>query len=107
MTTSIDSNVIVALWWTSNSLNRIAERMLTRADKAGRLVISAPVYAELMGDPGRSEPEVNEFLRETGISVDWNLDEIIWRQAGTAYRAYTKRRRSEEKPSRAEYWRIS
>lgn len=94
MTTSIDTNVIVALWWDSNALNRMAEKVLVRAASAGKLVISAPVYAELMGDPGRTESEVAGFLRETGISIEWTFDEGIWREAGKAYRDYIQRRRS-------------
>jgi predicted nucleic acid-binding protein len=94
MTTSIDSNVIVALWWEQDPLNRVAAKMLVQAQKQGRLVIPAPTYAELMGDPKRSETELDEFLAETGILVDWVLDEDIWREAGRAYRGYIHRRRS-------------
>jgi predicted nucleic acid-binding protein len=94
MTTSIDSNIIVALWWESDALNSIAAKMLARAGKQGRLIISAPVYAELMGDPKRTEADLNEFLRNTGILIDWTLDEKTWREAGRAYRGYVQRRRS-------------
>jgi hypothetical protein len=93
MTTSIDSNIIVALWWQSDPLNSIATKMLNQAHQAGRLVVSAPVYAELMGDPIRTEAELNEFFRDTGISVDWALEERVWREAGRANRGYIQRRR--------------
>jgi predicted nucleic acid-binding protein len=94
MTTSIDSNIIVALWWKEDALNSIAAMMLVRAGKQGKLIISAPVYAELMGDPKRTEADLNEFLRNTGILIDWTLDEKTWREAGRAYRGYVQRRRS-------------
>jgi predicted nucleic acid-binding protein len=95
MTTSIDSNIIVALWRQDDPLNDIAAKMLIRARKQGRLIVSAPVYAELMGDPRRTESELNEFLRDTGIFIDWTLDERTWREAGRAYQGYVQRRRSE------------
>jgi hypothetical protein len=94
MTTSIDSNIIVALWRESDALNSIAAKMLARAGKQGKLVVSAPVYAELMGDPKRTETALNEFLLDTGILIDWTLDEKTWREAGRAYRGYVQRCRS-------------
>jgi predicted nucleic acid-binding protein len=94
MTTSIDSNIIVALWWQSDPLNGIAAKMLDQARRQGKLVVSAPVYLELMGDPSRVEADLNEFLRDTGILIDWTLDEWAWREAGRAYQGYVQRRRS-------------
>jgi predicted nucleic acid-binding protein len=94
MTTSIDSNIIVALWRQDDPLNGIAAEVLNQARKRGRLVVSAPVYAELMGDPSRTETGLNEFLRDTGILIDWTLDESVWREAGRAYQGYVQRRRS-------------
>ena len=92
MTTSIDSNIIVALWRQDDPLNDIAAKMLIRARKQGRLIVSAPVYAELMGDPRRTESELNEFFLDTDISVDWTLEEKVWREAGRANRGYIQRR---------------
>jgi hypothetical protein len=92
MTTSIDTNIIVALWRNTDSSNRVAAELLDQAQKRGRLVVSAPVYAELMADPARSENELNEFAARTGIAVDWNIDEDVWREAGRAYRGYARRR---------------
>ncbi|MGA7833478.1 MAG: type II toxin-antitoxin system VapC family toxin [Terracidiphilus sp.] len=95
MTTSIDSNIIVALWRQDDPLNGIAATMLNQARKQGGLAISAPVYAELMGDPRRTESELNEFLQDTGILIEWTLDERAWREAGRAYQGYVARRRTE------------
>jgi len=94
MTTSIDSNIIVALWWQNDPANRLAAQMLLKAKRKGRLVVSAPAFAELMGDPKRSETELESFFAEAGISVEWNLEEEIWRGAGKAFQAYVERRRS-------------
>jgi predicted nucleic acid-binding protein len=94
MTTSIDTNIIVALWLKSDPLNRTAAELLERAHEAGELVISAPVFAELMGDPARNEAELSAFLVDTGVSVDWIMPEAAWREAGRAFQGYIRRRRS-------------
>lgn len=94
MMTSVDSNIIVALWWQADPLNSIAAKLLSQAHRQGRLFVSAPVYAELMGDPKRTETGLDQFFRETGISIDWTLEEFIWREAGRASRGYFQRRRS-------------
>jgi hypothetical protein len=91
--TSIDSNVIVALWWQADPLNGTAATMLNRARRLGNLVVSAPVYVELLGDPSRDEAGLDIFLEDTGILVDWTLDEKVWRAAGRANRGYIQRRR--------------
>jgi hypothetical protein len=94
MTTSIDSNIIVALWRRDDPLNGMAAKMLSDARKKGSLVVCPPVYAELMGDPSRTEFDLDEFFRDTGILIDWTLDEKAWREAGRAYQGYVLRRRS-------------
>jgi predicted nucleic acid-binding protein len=93
MTTAIDTNVIAALWDADPSLSSAANSVLDSASGRGRLVISAPVFAELMAVPRRGEAFLDGFLRDTGISVDWELDEVIWRAAGQAFQAYSGRRR--------------
>jgi predicted nucleic acid-binding protein len=93
MTTSIDSNIVVALWFKSHSANSVAARLLGEAQKLGELVISAPVYAELMGDPARSESQLDRFAAETGISIEWKIEEDTWREAGRAYSEYARRRK--------------
>ena len=61
----------------------------------GTLVAAAPVFAELIAAPGRSEKFVGSFFEETGIGVDWELNEQIWRLAGRAFQAYAERRRKQ------------
>jgi hypothetical protein len=51
--------------------------------------------AELIAAPGRSEAFVGSFFDETGIGVDWELPEQIWRLAGRAFQAYAERRRKQ------------
>src|SRR5229473_7177907 len=93
MTTAIDTNVIVALWDAEDSLHRPARAALDKAFNEGTLVISGAVYAELMATPGRTEAFVDGFCEETGIEVEWELGERVWRVAGAAFQSYAARRR--------------
>jgi predicted nucleic acid-binding protein len=88
MTTAIDTNVIVALWDTDRALNSVARSALDAALRRGSLIVPAPVFAELMACPGRDEKFVDAFFGETGIMVDWNLSETVWRKAGQAFQAH-------------------
>jgi predicted nucleic acid-binding protein len=95
MTTAIDTNIIVALWHNDPALSHAAEIALESAFRRGSLIVAAPVFAELIAAPGRSEAFVTSFLEENGIAVDWNLTEPIWRSAGQAFQAYAERRRKQ------------
>ncbi|MGA9511151.1 MAG: PIN domain-containing protein [Candidatus Sulfotelmatobacter sp.] len=95
MTTAIDTNVIIALWHDDPALSQSAETALDAAFNRGALVIAAPVFAELIAAPGRSEAFVSSFMEENGIAIDWNLDEAIWRTAGRAFQGYAERRRKQ------------
>ncbi|HEY4951348.1 MAG TPA: PIN domain-containing protein [Candidatus Acidoferrales bacterium] len=93
MTTAIDSNIFIAFWDASDALNSLAQSALTAAWNRGSLVVAAPVYAELLAFPGRSEAFLDVFLRETGITVEWEIDEATWRTAGRAFQTYAVRRK--------------
>src|SRR5580693_9919059 len=93
MTTAIDTNVIVALWADDPALSLAAETALEAAFRRGNLVVAAPVFAELIAAPGRTEDFVSSFVEENGIVVDWNLSETIWRLAGRVFQGYAERRR--------------
>lgn len=98
MITAVDTNLIVALWNTDPKLNLIAQKALDGAIGKGGLVISAPVFAELLAAPSRTESFVEAFVVNTGISVDWNLHQSIWRTAGRAYGKYAVRRKAQRDP---------
>jgi predicted nucleic acid-binding protein len=49
----------------------------------------------LLGCPGRDELFLTTFFNDTGITVEWILDEAIWRTAGLAFQAYATRRRKQ------------
>ena len=93
MITTIDSNVFIAFWDANDALNSLAQSALTAAWNRGSLVVAAPVYAELLAFPGRSEVFLDSFLSETGITVEWEIDEATWRAAGRAFQTYAARRR--------------
>jgi len=95
MTTAIDTNVIVALWDGDPSLSSAAQSALDVALGRGTLTTAATVFAELMAAPGRNESFLDSFFRETGINIDWVLDESVWRTAGRAFQGYAARRRKQ------------
>jgi predicted nucleic acid-binding protein len=98
MTTVVDTNVIIALWDSDDALNATARFSLDAALARGSLIVPGPVYSELMAFAGRSEPFLDTFLRETGIDVDWNMEERVWRAAGQAFQSYAGRRRKQHGP---------
>jgi predicted nucleic acid-binding protein len=92
MITSIDTNVLVALWDRDDALNSIAQTALDSALARGRLVISGVVFAELVAFPQRTEEFIDQFLGDTRIAIEWAINESMWRAAGRAFQAYVKRR---------------
>lgn len=93
MATAIDTNILVALWDKEETLSPVVQPALDAALGRGSLVIAAPVYAELLAFPSRSEAFLDQFFSDTGIFVDWNLTESVWRAAGRAFQASAIRRR--------------
>jgi predicted nucleic acid-binding protein len=93
MTTAIDSNIFVALWDKDEPSSPAIRPALDAAQGRGSLVVAAPVYSELLAFPSRNEVFLDRFFKDTGIFVDWNLDESVWRAAGHAYQALAARRR--------------
>ncbi|HUI82694.1 MAG TPA: type II toxin-antitoxin system VapC family toxin [Candidatus Binatia bacterium] len=94
----MDTNVIVALWSQERALSGTAQSALDRALAQGGLVISAPVCAELMAAPARDSAFLDSFLRETGVVIDWKLNEAVWRASGAAFQKYAIRRRQQHLP---------
>ena len=56
-------------------------------------MVAAPVFAELLAAPGRTETFVSSFFEDTGIVIDWDLGESVWRSAGRAFQWHSERRR--------------
>ena len=98
MTTAIDTNVIVALWDIDPVISGAAGESLDEAAQAGQVVVSPPVYCELMAAPHRSREFVNQFMQDTGLIVDWDLPVNVWDLAADAFRAYAQKRRKGKEP---------
>jgi len=73
MTTSIDTNVIVALWDRDPAVSAHAQKALDAALGRGSLVVSAPVFDELMAAPGRTEAFLDKLCSETGMRIEFDL----------------------------------
>ena len=56
---------MVELWDKGSTLSLAAQTALEAAFNRGSLVIAAPVFAELIAAPGRTENFVGTFLEET------------------------------------------
>lgn len=95
MITAIDTNIIVALWEVDAALSAAAQSALDTALRDGSLVVCPAVFAELLAAPGRDETFVNTFFRDTGIRIEWDLEERVWRTAGAAFQIYAMRRRKQ------------
>ena len=93
-TVSLDTNLIVSLLNQEVELCDRAMAAINHARETSRLVISGVVYAELMAGPLRDEATLDHFLSDTGIEVDWEMEEAIWCEAGRAYSGYALRRRT-------------
>jgi AbrB family looped-hinge helix DNA binding protein len=91
---AIDVEVISALWSHEPTASRMAE-LLEEARSTGRMVVSAPVFAELMAYPGASAGFVEDFLQSTRIEVHFDLGEAVWRCAADGYSSYADRRRQD------------
>jgi predicted nucleic acid-binding protein len=92
MRTAIDTNVLSALW-SKEPLAADVAKKLGSARTEGGLVVSAPVYAELLAYPKATESFVNGFLADTGIDVDFEFQQPVWLEAGRRFARYANRRR--------------
>jgi predicted nucleic acid-binding protein len=94
MRTALDTNILSAVWSGEPSAAAIAAQ-LSKARAQGALVVSAPVYVELAAIPvvNVSVQLVEKLLGEMAITVDFDLEEGVWRLAATRFSAYAIRRR--------------
>jgi predicted nucleic acid-binding protein len=90
--TAVDTNILSALWSSEPLASQVAAQ-LADAHARGGVVICAPVYVELLAHPSASQRFVDEFLAETGITVEFEIEENVWRHAGKSFVAYAQRRR--------------
>ena len=96
MRTAVDTNVLSAIWGSeSNALS--LSKSLTESRRSGSIVICGVVFAEAIAHPGSTEEFVRGFLQETGFSVDFEMGEEVWAEAGRRYALYAERRRRSSK----------
>ena len=93
MVTSIDSNAMTLLWVQDIGWSQRASSALEAAARLGPLIVCGPVFAELMGLPGRNPRQLQSLLEASGIQIEWNLGETVWQAAGVAYQDYVQRRK--------------
>ena len=67
--------------------------LLGEARNKGGVVICGAVYAELSAHPKATQIFVDDFLLQTSVTVEFDLDERVWREAARAYAGYVQRRR--------------
>ncbi len=91
-TVSLDTNLIVSVLNQELKFGDRAQAALNKFRKSGRIVVSGPVYAELLGLPSRTQAILDEFFAVGGIEVDWRFEEAVWRAAGVGYQSYVRRR---------------
>jgi predicted nucleic acid-binding protein len=92
MRTAVDTNVLLAIWDDEPSATNLAE-MLGKAKLAGTVVICGAVFAEALAHPKVTEDYLVSFLRNSGVEIDFELEEKVWTEAGRRYAGYAARRR--------------
>jgi predicted nucleic acid-binding protein len=98
MRTSLDTNVLSAVWSREAGSDRLVAQ-LGEARQAGALLISGVVYAELLAYPNATEEFVHGFLDQTGIVLDLKLQDAVWMEAGRRFARYAARRRRSKEGS--------
>jgi hypothetical protein len=90
--TAIDTNILSALWSNEPTAGNL-DKHLGDARSHGALLICPVVYAELLAYPRVTEEFIRRFLADTGIAVDFGLEESVWLDAGRRFARYANARR--------------
>jgi predicted nucleic acid-binding protein len=97
MNIALDTNSIVyALAGIAQTAEAAAQALEDAAGRGGVLVLCAPVYAELLAIPRASKTDIDAFIAETKIRVDWDLSQSCWTAAGLAFAAHARRRKRQK-----------
>lgn len=92
--TGLDTNILISLWSSDAALSHRTAQACQQALRAGPVHVCGPVYAELLGLPGRTPLELDARLKAAGVEVNWQFGEEDWRTVGDAYQSYVRRRRN-------------
>jgi predicted nucleic acid-binding protein len=90
MITGVDTNVLLDVLIPGAPHGDESERALAQAVRAGALLISEPVYAELAAHFG-DKADLDRFLTDTSIRLEPSGAEALHR-AGRAWSEYLRRR---------------
>ncbi len=92
MRTALDTNILSPVLTGAAEATTITAQLL-RLHAQGALVISGPVFVELSAIPGLDFERAEKTLKESSITVDFDLGEDVWRLAARSFSAYSIRRR--------------
>jgi len=90
--TALDTNILSGLI-SDEPQSAAITAILGNCLREGPIVISPIVYAELLANPAVTIPFLELFLSNTSVTVDYQMEESIWQDAGTRYARYAVRRR--------------
>jgi predicted nucleic acid-binding protein len=91
---AVDTNVLLPIIRGDDGSADVLVPFLDRFIQSLGLVISAPVYAELLAAPGIEADALDHFLGVGAIVVDWDPGREIWLRAAASYRDYAQRRQT-------------
>jgi|ERR1700686_2838866 len=92
MRTALDTNIVSPVWSGAPAATTMVAQ-LSKARAEGALMISAPVFVELLAVPGLNVQLVRKALAEMAIAIDFDMGEDVWQLAATSFTAYAIRRR--------------
>ena len=95
---ALDTNVIFLTLNTAESNHAAAVALMGSQGLGATMMIAPLVYTELCASP-RSQV-INDWLKESQISVEWQMPPEVWQRAGQAYREYADLRQNRQLPRR-------
>jgi hypothetical protein len=90
--TSLDTNILAAMSSQNAATRAIAQAALAKVTAHGPVCMCGPVFAELLGIPGRNPQSLRQMSETLGIPIEWGMEESDWVTAGLAYQGYVRRR---------------
>ncbi len=90
MITAVDTNILLDVLIPDAPHGDESERALAEALRAGAIVISDPVYAELAAHFPEQE-KLDRFLADTGLRLEPSKPDALY-QAGRAWSEFIRRR---------------
>lgn len=91
MTLSLDTNILSAIFRAEDSAEAILTLLEARAGED--IVLHGAAFCEFLAGPGIREEDALNFLRDTGVRVEWQTGEALWLATAWAFKDYATRRR--------------